>query len=230
MGSFTKFDEDTILLLAENQFNDSKAHYESVKEQLKQKATVPMLQICSDLSEKLFRIDPQMNLIPTKMVSRIRRDTRFSKNKNLYRSNMWAMFMRDKHKWRYKPCMWFEFMPGGYDIGVGLYDCEAALMEKYRETISENPKEFRKAVKSALGCGAVPDCEVYKKPKPGNVPKDLELYYNAKYIYFIRHSEDLKPLFDGSIMNELEKTIDAFAPMYRFLLKATDKMTYEKGR
>lgn len=189
-----------------------------------------MRQICSDLSDKLFEIDPQMNLIPTKMVSRIRRDTRFSKNKNLYRSNMWAMFMRDKHQWRYKPCMWFEFMPGGYDIGVGLFDCEPALMEKYRETVLENPKLFRKAVKSALDCGAVPDCEMYKKPKPGNVPKDLETYYNAKYIYFIRHCEDLKPLFDGSIMNELENTIDAFAPMYRFLLKATDKMTYEKGR
>ena len=77
MGSFVKFDDDTLFLLSENQFNDSKAYYESVKETLKQKATVPMRQICSDLSEKLFSIDPQMNLIPTKMVSRIRRDTRF---------------------------------------------------------------------------------------------------------------------------------------------------------
>lgn len=230
MGSFTEFDDDTLLLLAENQFNDSKAYYETVKEKLKSKAIVPMRQLCADLSDKLFEIDNQMNLIPTKMVSRIRRDTRFSKNKNLYRSNVWAMFMRDKNKWRYKPCMWFEFMPGGYDIGVGLFNCEPAMMEKYRETVLENPKEFRKAVKFALDAGAVPDCECYKKPKSGDIPKDLALYYNAKYIYFIRHSADLQPLFDGTVLDELEKTIDAFAPMYQFLLKATEKMTAEKGR
>ena len=57
MGSFVKFDDDTLFLLSENQFNDSKAYYESVKETLKQKATVPMRQIWSDLSEKLFSID-----------------------------------------------------------------------------------------------------------------------------------------------------------------------------
>lgn len=230
MGSFTKFDDDTLFLLAENQFNDSKDYYESVKETLKNKATVPMRQICADLSDQLFEIDHQMNLIPTKMVSRIRRDTRFSKNKNLYRSNMWAMFMRDKNKWRYKPCMWFEMMPGGYDIGVGLFNCEPAMMEKFRQTVLGNPKQFRKAVQSALEAGAVPDCELYKKPKPGNVPDDLKPYYNAKYIYFIRHSGDLSPLFDGSVIDELRKTVDAFAPMYRLLLKATEQMTAEKGR
>lgn len=230
MGSFVKFDDDTLFLLSENQFNDSKVYYESVKETLKQKATVPMRQICSDLSEKLFSIDPQMNLIPTKMVSRIRRDTRFSKNKNLYRSNMWAMFMRDKQTWRYKPCMWFEITPGGYDMGVGLFDCEPALMAKYREAIAENPKLFKKAVKSALNAGAVPDYECYKKPKPGNVPKELSGYYNAKYIYFIRHSDSLQPLFDGTVMNELSDAVDAFAPMYKFLLTVTDKMIAEKGR
>ena len=230
MGSFEKFDDDTLFLLSENQFNDSKEYYESVKETLKQKATVPMRQICSDLSEKLFEIDPQMNLIPTKMVSRIRRDTRFSKNKHLYRSNMWAMFMRDKHIWRYKPCMWFEITPGGYDMGVGLFDCEPALMAKYREAILENPKLFKKAVKSALDSGAVPDYELYKKPKPGDVPKPLSDYYNAKYIYFIKHNDNLQPLFDGTVIDELIAAVDAFAPMYQFLLTVTDKMTAEKGR
>lgn len=230
MGSFEKFDSDTFFLLAENQFQDSREYYESVKETLKQKATVPMRQICSDLNDKLYSIDPHMNLIPTKMVSRIRRDTRFSKNKNLYRSNMWAMFMRDKHTWRYKPCMWFEVMPSGYDMGVGLFDCEPALMAKYREAIEENPKLFQKAVKSALAAGAVPDYELYKKPKPGKVPKSIADYYNAKYIYFIRHSDSLQPLFDGTVMNELSAAVDAFAPMYRFLLTVTDRMIAEKGR
>ena len=57
MNSFKGFDRDTFLMLAENKFNDSKPYYESVKEQLKQKAIVPMREICADLSDLLFEID-----------------------------------------------------------------------------------------------------------------------------------------------------------------------------
>ena len=45
--AFHGFDRDTFLLLAENKFNDSRPYYETVKEQIKQKAIVPMREICA---------------------------------------------------------------------------------------------------------------------------------------------------------------------------------------
>ena len=99
MHIFKGFDENVFMLLELNRFNDSKDFYESVKEEIKQGAIVPMRQLASDISDELFEIDDKMNLVPTKMVSRIRRDTRFSKNKQMYRANVWCMFMRDKHAW-----------------------------------------------------------------------------------------------------------------------------------
>ncbi|MBR3094918.1 MAG: DUF2461 family protein, partial [Clostridia bacterium] len=88
---FHGFDRDTFLLLAENKFNDSKPYYESVKDRIKQKAIEPMREICADLADELFELDDQMNLNPVKMVSRIRRDTRRAKTKEMYRDNVWAM-------------------------------------------------------------------------------------------------------------------------------------------
>lgn len=229
MDTFKGFDSDTLLMLAENKFNDSKAYYESVKEQLKQKATIPMRQICSDLCDELFEIDEHMNLMPSRMVSRIRRDTRFSKNKDLYRDNMWCMFMRHKNQWQFQPCMWFEFMPGGYSIGVGMYNHEPRFLDVYRKVVLENQDEFRCAIKECINAGAVADMECYKKDKGGDVGSDIKPYYNAKYLYFIKYSSDMTPLFDGSILQEIRETIKAYTPMYKFLLKATEKMIAEKG-
>lgn len=229
---FKGFDEDALFLLAENKFNDSKVFYEQHKELIKQKTTVPMRNLCSDLSEQLYAIDPYMNLIPSKMVSRVRRDTRFSKNKDLYRDNMWCMFMRHKNQWNHQPCMWFEFMPGGYSTGVGMFRTEPAYLDAYRSVVLENYDEFKAAIKSAESVGALADVEQYKKPKSGDekIEKAYKPYYNAKYIYFITYSSNLTPLFDGSVMDEVQKNIEAFAPFYRFLLKVTEKMIAEKGK
>ena len=67
MGEFKGFDRNIFTLLEINKFNDSKSFYESVKEEIKQGAIVPMRQLASDLSDELFAIDDKMNLIPTKL-------------------------------------------------------------------------------------------------------------------------------------------------------------------
>ena len=87
---------NSLFLLADNRFRDSKAYYEEHKEEIKSGVTIPMRQIAGVIGEELLSVDPLMNTIPTKMVSRVRRDTRYTKDKSLYRENMWIMFMRPK--------------------------------------------------------------------------------------------------------------------------------------
>ena len=228
--AFRGFDRDTFLILAENKFNDSKPYYESVKQQIKQKAIEPMREICSELSDQLFALDEQMNLVPVKMVSRVRRDTRRAKNKDMYRDNIWAMFMRHKYEWHYQPCMWFEIMPGGYSIGVGMFYYDTTYLEHYRSAMRDDPDGFRKALRSVHSVDAVDSLERYSKDKPGEIARDLRPYYQAKSLYFIRYSNDMEPLFNGKVLDELRETIDAYAPMYRFLLGVMERTISEKGR
>ncbi len=227
MGDFKGFDPNGFMLLELNKFNDSKDFYESVKEDIKKMSIVPMRQLCSDLSDELFRIDPKMNLIPTKMVSRVRRDTRYSKNKEMYRSNIWCMFMRDKHQWENFPCMWFEFYPESYSYGVAMFRFDTKGLERFRQKLIEKPKEFRRALTSIEITGAVPYLECYKKDKAGieKVPEDLRVYYKAKDFGFISQRSDLKPLIDGSVKQELIYALRAFEPMYKFLTEITDELT-----
>ncbi len=227
---FNGFDKDAFVLLELNKFNDSKEFYESVKEDIKQKAIIPMRLLAADLGEEMMKIDEKMNLIPTKMVSRIRRDTRFSKNKDLYRANVWCMFMRDKHQWNYQPCMWFEFFPECYSYGVGMFRTDAAYLECFRETLKDNQKLFKKALKFIELSGAELNIECFKKPKPGteDINKELQMYYNCRNFAFICFNRDMNRLVDGSVKEELIYAYRAFSPMYQFLIKVTEKM-YEKG-
>ena len=229
MGEFKGFDRNIFTLLEINKFNDSKSFYESVKEEIKQGAIVPMRQLASDLSDELFAIDDKMNLIPTKMVSRIRRDTRFSKNKNLYRANVWCMFMRDKHLWQRQPCMWFEFYPDFYSYGIGTFRTDTLYLEYFREYLVENQDKFREALRILSVTGATLDIECFKKDKPGieRVGDDLKKFYNCKYFYFIYSAAEMQKLIDSSIKEELVYALRAFTPLYIFLAEITDKIVAE---
>lgn len=228
--NFKGFDPNGFMLLEMNKFNDSRDFYESVKEDIKRMSITPMRQLAMDLSDELYAVDDKMNLVPTKMVSRIRRDTRFSKNKEMYRSNVWCMFMRDKHQWRFMPCMWFEFFPNCFTYGVGMFHAQPSDLEVYRKILAENQDEFRYALRQMEIAEAFPELDSFKKDKPGTdkIADDLKCFYNARYFLFAHHDNDMSKLIDGSIEQELRYAIRVFAPMYKFLLKVTDEI-YEKG-
>lgn len=212
---------DALFLLADNRFRDSKAYYEEHKEEIKNSVTVPMRQIAGIIGEELLAVDPLMNTIPTKMVSRVRRDTRYTKDKRLYRENMWIMFMRPKHEWRGYPCMWFEVTPFNYSLGVGFFGDEPGLMEAYRKALRERPEEFKKAVKKVKKTGSTMFKNSYKRPFP-DCPEGLEEYYNLKDVGFIIYSDNLDDLADETIIGIIREKYKAYAPMYKFLLSVSD--------
>lgn len=229
MSEFKGIAPEMIMLLAENRFNNSKIFYDEHKEEIKSGVTKPLYALISDLEPTLKKIDPEMCLIPSKMISRIRRDTRYTRDKSLYRENVWIMFMRHKKLWYHQPCMWFEMSPNGMNWGVGIYDCRPAVMERFRKKLDEKGEEFLKAADSATKVGARPSFTLYKKDKSEGKDQRLKLYYNAKELYFISPLYSLETLFDGNAEQQLEKAIKAYAPMYKFLMEITEEMLEEEG-
>ncbi len=220
---------DALWLLAENRFHNSKEFYESKKTAIKEQVLLPMQQIGAALADSMEKIDPKISVIPSRMVSRIRRDTRFTKDKTLYREHVWITFMRPKQEFPFSPAFWFEVTPQGYTFGVGYYCTTPQLMQAYRAAMLEDPTAFRRAVRKAERLGFAFGGESYKKEKPGPVPEDLRAYYNRKDAYICRENVSLAPLADTGIINELREGFQALAPLYRFLLRAASSLE-EAGR
>lgn len=213
-------------MLSENKFRDSRDFYEQNKDKIKAGIVEPLRQLAEIAGTELLSIDEHVNAVPTKMVSRVRRDTRFSNNKRLYRDNMWVMFMRDRNEWPQYPCMWFEFFSDRYSMGVGLFAETPAYMECFRNALRESPEEFRLAVKSAEKVGAVVCGESYKKPR-ADCPEGLEDYYNRKSFWLVRTSSEMSHLADNRVIDELLNCQKAYTPLYQFLLKVSDKFLSE---
>lgn len=144
---------DALWLLAENRFQNSKEFYESKKTAIKEQVLIPMQQICAALADMMEKIDGKISVIPSRMISRIRRDTRFTKDKTLYREHVWATFVRPKKEFPCSPAFWFEITPQGYTCGVGYYCTTPQLMQAYRDAILADPAAFRRAVRKAERAG-----------------------------------------------------------------------------
>jgi len=223
MKNYDGITGEAFWLLGQNKFNNSKEFYEANKEKIVRLAIRPMRQIAEIISQDMEKIDDRMNLVPTKMVSRIRRDTRFSKDKRLYRENVWIMFMRPKAEWPTYPCFWFEIQPTGYSYGVSCFETSPAFMELYRILLLERSDEFLKAVKKTEKAGAAFYADTYKKEKKTDIPENIKKYYNVKNMYFMAKSNDLNVLESDAIITQLKAAYANLAPMYRFLKFAADR-------
>ncbi len=223
MFKYDGITSDAFWLLGQNKFNNSKEFYEANKAAINRLAIYPMRQIAQILAEDMIKIDEKMNLVPTKMVSRIRRDTRFSKNKTLYRENVWIRFMRPKVDWPVYPCFWFEVQPQGYYYGVSCFNATPRYMAFYRKALLERTDSFLYAVKGAEAAGAEFYADYYKKEKKTDIPESLKKYYNAKSMYWMAESRNLSALESGSIITELKAAYAKFAPMYQFLKEVADE-------
>lgn len=223
MYNYSGIKPETIELLSLNRFHDSKAFYEEHKEELKQGATIPMRQMVLDLSDLLCDLDPLMDTNPTYIVSRIRRDTRRTKSKMLYRENLWVMFRRNKFQYPFAPFYWFEFKTEGYAYGLGMWTGRPVQFDEVRKLILKEPKRWLDAVQCCEKAGlkyAADD--FYKKDKVPNAPAELKKYLNAKSAVFCVWKHDLSRIATTKIIDDMRKMIKTSAPMYQFLIEAYD--------
>ncbi len=214
---------DVLFLAAQNRFENSRSFYEAHKQELKEGFTIPMRQIAAEISAQLYEVDDKVMTDPVKMVSRIYRDSRRTKDKSLYRDNLWIMFMRNKHEWENYPCMWFEVTQNFWSYGVGMFWVDATYLELYRKALIERPQEFLKAVRDVEKTGAMYSPDFYKKPKPGNPIPEIEPYYNIRYLSFMQQRTDFKTLESEALIDELKEIYKNFEGMYSFLKSVSDE-------
>jgi len=224
MATFTGIPSEGLFLLSRNKFEDSKEFYEAHKTQLKALVFTPMQQIAEDLSEDFTRLDPKMNLLPGRIISRARRDTRFTKEKHLYRDNIWITFTRPKEEPMLWPCMWFEVKPeeGEWNAGVCIYGATPAYMQFVRSRIQEDAEGFLAAADEAISAGAEMMPDAFKREKFPDAPENLKPYLNAKGFIFMHTSKDLALLAGAALVDELRRLYGAYGSMYRWLLHAAE--------
>lgn len=217
--SFNGFTSDALKFLFENKVNDSKEWYESHKGEYKKYVYEPFVELIKELAPVAAEIDSKFLTVPSKLISRVRRDTRFTRDKTLYRDNAWFVFLRDKSQMATSPCFWFEISQKGSSYGVGYYGAETHAMARMRELILDRHPAFM----SALNCyesqkEVVIGGEMYKRSKFPHQPENLKAWLDRKNIYFESVQSDYSLAFSKDLPLVLAKAFKMLKPIYDFLL------------
>jgi len=214
------FSPSTIEFLIKNKLQDSREWFRENKERYNEVLLAPFVELVDLLSPDMLEIDPQLITEPRvdRALSRIYRDTRFSKDKSLYRDNMWLVFMREKKLYDGLPGFYFDLYPQGFSYGMGYYQASGASMESIRRLILAGAPAFKKADKAFRAQNKFcMEGDAYKRSRYPDMPESLREWLDRKSLSFNHHSDDVDLLFSDMLANKLIEGFRLLAPIYEFL-------------
>lgn len=188
---FEGFTTEADRFLTDIRFNNYQQFYDENRERYERYVKAPLRALCDEMTPVVQLIDPRLDTRPMRTMSRIRRDTRFTKDKSPFRDHVWL-------GWRYPGerrsegfGMYWGFGPDWMSWGCGCYAADKPLMDALRLQIRKEPDSVREVfAKSRIRGRFEVYGEAYKKMKlPEDVPQDLAFLYMKKG-FGIEHTAD----------------------------------------
>jgi uncharacterized protein (TIGR02453 family) len=145
-GSFTGFTPDALQFLVDLAFNNERAWFNAHKPDYERLLKQPLEAMCAALGHELAKRAIPLRADARSSPFRIYRDTRFSKDKTPYKTNVAASFpwvgdgtatsdgQSERHGGGY-----FHMSPEGSYMGGGMWHPEPARLAAFRKAIDEDP-------------------------------------------------------------------------------------------
>jgi len=119
-------------------FDDNKAEYESLVRQ-------PALEFINAMAPHLAKFAPNFRAVPKKVggsLMRVYRDTRFSRIKTPYKTNIGIQFRHALGKDVHAPGFYLHIAPEECFLGVGCWHPESEALAQIRQRIAEHPEKW----------------------------------------------------------------------------------------
>lgn len=220
LGAFTGFTPESLEFFSNLAANNTKAWFEAHRQEYEEYLLEPLKILVAELAGLMLAIDQDLVTAPGRVVSRIHRDTRFSREKSPYKTTMWLTFKRQVMEWRDSPCWFFEITADSYRYGMGFYSASKGTMDRLREVIERKPAQFRQAVAFMGGQDSfVLEGEKYKRALGPDLPEDLHCWHQRKNLYLVCNRQPDKALFSRGLADDLRSGFGMLAPFYDYLWK-----------
>lgn len=216
---FSGFTEDTFRFLWEIAFHNDRSFFEENRARYKAVVYEPIMELSLALIPTVREIDDRFNLRPTSTISRIRRDTRFSKDKSMYRDHAWIGYKMQGDMVSESFSLYAEIEREGYGYGMGMYAPNPQMMQDLRNRMLAKPQKFLSMVtdpafQNRFTLEGVP----YKRPKFTDVPEALFPYVNRRSLSFCFFSPEITRTMTPAFYDEVLEAFLLLKPVYRFLM------------
>ncbi len=185
---FSGFKSPTVSFLQELSENNNRNWFKQNKQRYEADILIPALNYISAMSAPLDKISRQFNAVPKRIggsLMRIYRDTRFSKDKTPYKTNIGIHFRHRLGKDMHAPGYYVHIDPNEIFIGIGTWHPPSDALLKIREYIVEYPKKWLAACDDKQ---FKKEFDLYGeklKTAPRGFPKDHKLIEDLRWKDFI---------------------------------------------
>ena len=221
---YARFYPEALEFLRQLEANNNREWFKENKSLYEEEVLDVALRFIQSMQDPLATIAPRFGAVPTRMggsLMRVYRDTRFSKNKTPYKTNIGIQFRHEQAKDVHSPGYYLHIDPQQVFVGVGMWRPDSDPLRGIRERIASKPAEWKRVVNSrSFKRQFVLGGESLQRP-PRGFDKEQECIDDIKRKSFIAVREMavddcLKPQFQRTV----ESSFKTAEPFMRFLCKA----------
>ena len=139
------FTKQTLEFLSALEDNNDRAWFELHRKEYEDAVRSPALNLIGDMAEDMAAISPHFPALPKKVggsLMRVYRDTRFSRDKTPYKTNIGIQFRHEIGKDVHAPGYYLHIEPGECFIAIGLWHPDTDALFRIRDSIARNGDEW----------------------------------------------------------------------------------------
>lgn len=221
---YVTFNPETIRFLEQLAANNNRDWFTEHKKRYEEEVLDVALRFIQSMQEPLREIAPRFVAMPTRIggsLMRVYRDTRFSKNKTPYKTNIGIQFRHEQARDVHSPGYYVHVDPDQVFVGVGMWRPDSEPLRGIRERIAAKPAEWKRVMgdrsfKRQFNLGG----ESLLRP-PRGFDKDHECIDDIRRKSFIAVRElDVKDCLNPQFQRTVESSFKTAEPFMRFLCKA----------
>ena len=215
MHTFTGFTEDTFSFFMMIAFNNTPSCFEQNRPAFQAHVLTPLKALSNALAPTMMAIDPQMDLRPVMggTISRIRRDTRFTRDKSPYRDNMWLEFRRKREQGHFG--LYFDLSPRGADCGIGVHGLTPSQMTLLRQHILANGARYKALHLEVVSAGFSLHGSRYKRTPLRSDDPILMDVVSRKWLAYEKPIS-LQQTMQPALVDQLAEDFRTLQPLYSF--------------
>ncbi len=218
------FSAEAIGFLAQLSRNNNRDWFNENKPRYEELVLDSALRFIESMQDPLHDIAPHFTAVPKRVggsLMRIYRDTRFSKDKTPYKTNVGIQFRHEQARDVHSPGYYVHIDPEQVFIGVGMWRPESESLAQIRRRIADKTNEWRKASRDRsfrrhFELGG----ETLSRP-PRGFDKDHPMIDDLKRKDFIAVKNlDLEDVTSPGFQRKIATAFRAATPFMQFLCKA----------
>ncbi len=216
---FLGFTQQTFTFFMELAFHNTPQTMQQKRDVFEAHVLSPLRALSSACEQVLFAQDPKIDFRPVMggTISRIRRDTRFSNNKQPYRDYMWLDFRRKNEDFHLGFC--FSVSPRGSLVLMGMHEASTQAKNRMRQYAVQYQTQFIELHEELRAQGYTLCGEDYKRPMTADVPPQVYAFGQKRWFSY-QKAIPLTDTMQEKFAQELQGYMLELSPMYAFLRRA----------